>query len=212
MKQFFLFLGACMFSLFAFAQPRNTTVEFQKQMKPAVAADIPFPEKTVSDAIEDKLLKLGYKSSSVKGFMVFKGVRLAELSQEALDLYFMVDRVSKKDKGNSIVTLMLSKGFENFVSDSSDSRLMENAKTYLTGLRDIAAAYDLELQIAEQDDVLKKADKKYNGLVDDASDLQKKKKKLEDQIAQNIIDQKNQQDEIARQKQVLENLKAKRKP
>ena len=212
MKQWISLVATCFISVVVFGQARYTSTEYQKQIKPAVAVDIPFPEKTVGDAIEDKLLKLGYKSSSSKGYTVYKGVRMAELSTDALDLYFSVDKISKKDKGNSVVIMMISKGFDSFVSDTSDARLIENAKTYLVNLRDVVAAYDLELQINEQEDAVKKADKKYNNLVDDAADLQKKKKKLEDQISQNITDQKSQQDEIARQKQVLDNLKAKRKP
>ena len=212
MKRFsFLLLLSFIYSI-SFAQSRLTTTEYSKQQKPAVVVDLPFPEKTVSNAVEDKLGKMGYKSSSSKGFTVYKGVRMTELGTESYDLYFMVDRISKKDKANSTVTLMISKGYETFVGDSSDSRLIDSAKTYLNNLRETVAAYDLEQQIIEQEDIVKKANKKYIGLTDDANDLQKKKRKLEDDIAKNLVDQKNQQDEEVKQKQVLENLKAKRKP
>jgi hypothetical protein len=70
----------------------------------------------------------------------------------------------------------------------------------------------LELQIDAQEDVIKKNEKKVVNLADDASSLQKKKKKLDDEIAQNAIDQTNQKAETERQKQILETLKAKRKP
>jgi hypothetical protein len=209
-KIFFTLIALCIY-LFSFSQARYTTTEYQKQVKPAVVTELPFPEKTISDAIEDKLGKMGYKGSSSKGFTVYKGVRLPELGNESYDLYFMVDRISRKDKGNSTVTLMISKGYETFVSDTSDSRLVDNAKTYLNNLRETTAAYDLELQITDQEDAVKKASKKYVNLVDEATDLQKKKRKLEDQIAQNLVDQKNQQDEEAKQKQMLDVLKGKRK-
>ena len=211
MKQLLLIFIACSIYCVTFSQARYSTVEYSKQMKPAIVADVPFPEKTISGAIEDKLGKMGYKSTSSKGFTVYKGVRMQELGSDLYDLYFMVDRVSRKDKGNSTVTMMVSKGFETFVSDSSDSKLIDNAKNYLNNFRETVAAYDLELQIADQDDAVKKADKKYLNLVDEGNDLQKKKRKLEDQIAQNVVDQKNQQDEQAKQKQMLDVLKGKRK-
>lgn len=193
------------------AQSRYTTAEYQKIVRPAVANEIPFPEKTVGNAIEDKMGKMGYKGKSSKGFTIYSGVRLPELGTEAYDLYYMIDKVSRKDKGTSTVTLMISKGFDNFVSDSSDAAVIANAKTYLNNLRDMVAAYDLELQIADQEDAIKKADKKYTNLVDEAADLQKKKRKLEDQITENTAAQAAQKTEAEKQRQILETLKQKRK-
>jgi hypothetical protein len=211
MKKFLLSIIAVSAALLSLAQARYTSTEFQKVMRPAIVADIPFPEKTISNAIEDKMNKSGYKGKSVKSFTMYSGVHLNELGSGSYDMYFMVDRVSRKDKGNSTVTLMLSKGFDAFVSDSSDAAVVESAKTYLNNLRDMVAAYDLELQIAEQDDVIKKADKKYNGLIDDGTDLQKKKRKIEEQIVENTAAQAAQKTEAEKQRQVLETLKAKRK-
>ncbi len=211
MKKFSLSFIAVSTALFSLAQARYTSTEFQKVMRPAVVADIPFPEKTISNAIEDKMSKSGYKGKSVKSFTMYPGVHLNELGSGNYDLYFMVDRVSRKDKGNSTVTLMLSKGFDAFVSDSSDATVVESAKTYLNNLRDMVAAYDLEMQISEQDDVIKKTDKKYNNLVDDGTDLQKKKRKIEEQIVENTAAQAAQKTETEKQRQVLETLKAKRK-
>jgi hypothetical protein len=211
MKKLLLSLIAVCAVTAIFAQARYTTAEFQKVMRPAIVADVPFPEKTISNAIEDKMGKMGYKGKSVKGFTMYSGVHLNELGSGNYDMYFMVDRVSRKDKGNSTVTLMLSSGFDAFVSDSSDATLINNAKTYMNSLRDMVAAYDLELQIAEQEDVIKKADKKYNGLVDDGTDLQKKKRKIEEQIVENTAAQAAQKTEAEKQRQVLETLKAKRK-
>jgi hypothetical protein len=211
MKKFLLSIIAVSAALLSLAQARYTSIEFQKVMRPAIVADVPFPEKTISNAIEDKMNKSGYKGKSVKNFTMYSGVHLNELGSGSYDMYFMVDRVSRKDKGNSTVTLMLSKGFDAFVSDSSDAAVVESAKTYLNNLRDMVAAYDLELQIAEQDDVIKKADKKYNSLIDDGTDLQKKKRKIEEQIVENTAAQAAQKTEAEKQRQVLETLKAKRK-
>lgn len=211
MKKIYLFAIASIAFVNLMAQARNTTTEYQKVMRPAIVSDMPFPEKVVNGAIEDKLGKMGYKGKSTKGFTLYSGVRVPEIGAGTYDLYFLVDRVSKKDKDNSTVTLMVSKGFDNFVSDTSDVSAFNNAKTYLNSLRDVTAAYDLELQIADQEDAIKKADKKYNNLVDEATDLQKKKRKLEDQIAENIAAQAAQKTESEKQKQILETLRGKRK-
>ena len=144
----------------AAAQSRIVTVEYQKINRQAVVNEIPFPEKTIRDAINNKMELLGYKGKDSKGYTVYKSVRMPELGNDAYDLYFMADRKSRREKENSTLTLMLSKGFDSFVADSSDSNLMNNAKKYLDSITNVIAAYDLEQQIIAQEDAVKKADKK----------------------------------------------------
>lgn len=211
MKHLFTLICALSLCIAATAQSRTATVEYQKVNRQAVVAEIPFPEKTIRDAIDNKMEQMGYKGKDSKGFTVYKGVRMPELGSDSYDLYFMADRKSRKEKENSTLTLMITKGFDSFVSDSTDARVMNNAKNYLDSIRNMIAAYDLEQQIIAQEDAVKKADKKYNNLVDDGASLEKKRKNIEKDIEDNKKDQANQQAEIEKQKQILETLRGKRK-
>ncbi|MFN8250747.1 MAG: hypothetical protein U0V75_02600 [Ferruginibacter sp.] len=193
------------------AQSTTATVEYLKVNRQAVVNDIPFPEKTIRDAIDNKMEQMGYKGKESKGFMVYKGVKLADLGNDSYDLYFMADRVSRKNKENSTLTLMITKGFDNFVSDSTDATLISNAKKYLDSIKIMIAAYDLELQITAQEDAVKKADKKYTSLVDEAESLEKKRKNIEKDIEDNKKNQASQKSEAEKQKQILETLRGKRK-
>lgn len=193
------------------AQSTTATVEYLKINRQAVVNEVPFPEKTIKDAIDNKMQQMGYKGKESKGFMVYKGVRLPELGSDSYDLYFMADKISRKNKDNSTLTLLISKGFDNFASDSTDGSLIKNAKTYLDSIRNMIAAYDLELQVTAQEDAVKKADKKYTNLVDEGESLEKKRKNIEKDIADNKKDQENQKAEIEKQKQILETLRGKRK-
>jgi hypothetical protein len=195
----------------AAAQSHTATVEYLKINRQAVVNEMPFSEKTVRDAIDNKMEQMGYKGKDVKGFTVYKGVRLAALGNDSYDLYFTADKKSRKDKDNSTLTLMISKGFDSFVADSTDARLMDNAKAYMDSIKNMIAAYDLEQQIVAQEDAVKKADKKYNNLLDDAASLEKKRKNIEKDIADNKKDQASQQTEVEKQKQILETLRGKRK-
>lgn len=192
------------------AQSYTSTVEYQKVQRQAIVCDVPFPEKLVSNAIEDTMEKLGYKGKDSKGFEVFKGVKLSAFGNESLDLYFMVDRKSRKEKETSTVTLLISKGFDDFVTKETNAGLIDKAKTYLDSMRNMLAHYDLEQQIAEQEAVVQDNEKKANKLSDEAEDLQKKKKKIEKDIEDNIKDQSNQKAEIEKQRQILETLRSKR--
>lgn len=201
----------CM-STASIAQSHAETVEYQKISREAIVTEIPFSEKIIAAAILDTLQKLGYKGKESKDFMVYKGVSLPVFGKRSYDLYFSVDRKSKKEKESSLVTLLMARDFDNFITTKSDPDVMENAKTYMDSLRIIVAVYDLEQQIIEQEDVIKKNEKKLQGLVDDGEDYEKAKKKLEDKIEGNKKDMAKQKAENELQSKVLETLKAKRKP
>jgi len=192
------------------AQSHIATIEYANIKRQAVVNDIPFPEKTVREAINNKMEQIGYKGKEMKGFTVYRGVKLTALGKEPYDLYFSVDRKSRKDKDNSTLTLLVSKGFDSFVADSSDAHLMANAISYLDSIKIMIAAYDLEQQIIAQEDAVKKADKKYNNLLDDGANLEKKLKNIEKEIDDNKKDQLNQENELTKEKQILETLRAKR--
>lgn len=211
MKKLFLSLAITLMATASFAQAHLATADYQKTMQPAVENDIPFPEKTVNKAIEDKMQKMGYKGKDNKGYTIYRGVRMAELGPDAYDLYFKTDRKSRKESGNTVVTMMVSSGYDKFIGDSTNSAVIENAKKYLNGLTETVAAYDLEQQITEQEDATKKADKKLASLVDDGQDLQKKKAKIEKDIEENIKKQADQKAEGEKQRQIFDTLKAKRK-
>lgn len=212
MKHFFTLLLSAFAITFLQAQARVSSVKFSKDGdKPSVTNDYIYSEKTVTKAIDDKFGKMGYKGKDNKGFTVYRGVSLPALSGGPYDLYFKVDRNGKRSDENATVYMLIAKGNEQFISETDDNRLMNDAKTYLDSLTSDIAAYDLEQQISKEEDELKKAEKKYENLLSNADNLQKQKKKIENDIEDNLQAQKNQQSAIEKQKQVTENLRAKRR-
>ncbi len=193
------------------AQTQMVTVDYQKSAREGLVNEIGYADKTVIGAIEERMMNLGVKGKSSKGFIVYKGVVLPELGGAAYDLYFSVDRKSRKEKETTAITMLISKGDEKFITASSDPDLIAKAKTYLDNLWDGVGVYDLEQQIAGQENLVKKNEKKMNSLIDEASELEKKKKKIEKDIAENSKDQSSQQEEIENQRKILETLKGKRK-
>ena len=211
MSRLLLLLLSFIFSFSVFAQSRFTMVQFNKKDVPGVIVEVPFVESIVRDAIDKNFEKLGYKSKKNKDYLMYNGVVLKEFGEEPYDIYVLVDRKSRQEKEVSLVTFLMSKGFENFVGEREENRLLDKTKAYMNGLRDLSAAYDLELQILEQENVIKKAFRKLENLKDDSISLQKKKKKLEDDILQNDQNIKSQNIDHSRQQQILEILKSKRK-
>ncbi len=189
------------------SQSKISKVEYQKTDREAIVHELPFEEDMVSKAIQDTLEKLGYKGKETKGFTVYKGVKLAALGSGTYDLYFAVDKKSKKEKGVSNVTMMISTGFDDFVTEKSHPELVRNAQTYIHGLRNVVAVYDHGVQVAEQEEAIRKVEKKIEDLAEEAQDLQKKKKKLEKEIDDNSKEQADQQKELEKQRQILTTLK-----
>ncbi len=211
MKKLFLLSAILFLAMGAFAQAHLATADYQKTMQPAVEIEMPFPEKTVMKSVIDKIEKKGYKAKETKGYTVFKGVMMPEIGPDAYDLYFKTDRKSRKEKDITILTMMVSSGYEKFIGDSTNSAVIENAKTFLNGHIEATVAYDLELQIKDQEEVTAKADKKMANLVEDGQDLVKKKEKIEREIEDNKRKQADQKAEAEKQAQIFSTLRAKRK-
>lgn len=209
-KLFFVTIAVAIYGT-SIAQSRLATADYQKTKQPGIELDVPFPEKTVSKSIDDYFQKLGYKGKDTKGYLTYKGVRLPQLGSDIYDLYFKTDKKSRKEKDATTVTLMISSGYEKFIGDTTNAPLIDSAKNYLNGLTDRVAAYDLDQQITEQDVALKKALKKLTNLTETGQDLQKKKVKIENDIADNLKGQASQKAESEKQQQILQTLRDKRK-
>ena len=97
-------------------------------------------------------------------------------------------------------------------STTTDSALyMDEAKQFLNNLTPYTEASNIEMQIKNQQDVIDKAEKKLNSLVNDANDLNKRKLNIEQKISDNQKDQEKQRIEIDKQRQTLSSLMSQRK-
>jgi hypothetical protein len=193
------------------AQSYTGTADYKKMSRQAIFNEVPFADKVTEAAIQDSLEKLGYKPKESKGFMVYKGVKISSLSNEPLDIYISVERKSKKEKEVSVITMLLARGEDNFVTQGVDPKIIENGKSFLNGFTNHIESYNLEQQIAEMEEVRIANEKKTNSLAGDADDLQKKKKKLEKEIEDNIKEQADHKEATEKHLQNLEALKSKRK-
>lgn len=212
MKKLYFVLAFCSFSLISFAQPRPTQVDYQKISRPAIQYDFPFAAKTIENALDDYFSKKGYKSSNSKGFTVYRAVRINDLGPDSYDMFFTVEKKGKKDKDNSTVTMMISSGNDTFNDQDKDKNLYNNSISFLDSLKAYIAAYDLNQQIIAQEEEVKSAEKKSKKLIDEGKELESKKLKLEDDIADNIKDKEKQTLELEKQRQILDALKARRTP
>lgn len=174
------------------AQPQAypSKTEYQKAQLDAVAIDLPYSTDLVEGTLRDKMAKKGLKGAAQKGYTLYHGLRLGYDSTSAInDLFFKIDR-RNRDKNASTLTLLVVMPGEDPAKRAPGAKWpADDAKDYLNNLIPAFEAANLELQIQAQEVVIKKAQKKFNGLQDEQSDLEKKIRNAQSDLDQNKKDQ-----------------------
>ena len=151
------------------------------------------------------------KGKETKGYYTFKDVRLPKIGPAIYDIYFKTDRKSRREKDNTILTFLVSTGYEKFLNETENDSVINNAKQFLNEQQNNVAAFDLEMQITAQDEITKKEDKKLANLLEDGVNLVKKKERIESDIQDNIKKKASQKAALEKQMLIFETLKSKRK-
>ncbi len=202
----------------AASQSSFTTITINKNIQPGLVLHLPNNTEVAEGTILQKLKETGYspetkgqlfwKKNKLDGFYVFNGVTLPALNNQKLDMYFKVERESNTQKDQSIIYMLVSKGYDNFISPEIDSATFLAATDFLNGFVATTASYRLNLDIEEQEKVLKNAENKLVNFQNDEKSLIKKIEGLQADLRNKRNDQVMQEKEIANQKAKLEALKS----
>jgi hypothetical protein len=94
---------------------------------------------------------------------------------------------------------------------SGDQHGVEDAREFLNNLVPDVEEHQLKLDILAQEELIKKAEKKYNSLLSDSTDLAKRKLQLEEKITENSTALQAQQAELEKERLALEAVRSRRK-
>jgi hypothetical protein len=201
------------------AQPQafKGTVEYDKKKHACIMAEYSFVPAAAEGAFLQRMEKMGFRSKEEKGlfnkdkgFRVFKSAIVSEISPSSMDYIVKVERKSRREKEESVLYLVMLRHGNNVVA-ASETDIINNARTFLDNLLPEVEAFNLELQIKDQEDAVAKAEKKLRTLQDDRESLEKKIRNLQDDLIKNDKDQENTRKEIETLRQALESLKSKRR-
>jgi hypothetical protein len=182
----------------------ESSIKFNKKSENAVVADFNKSAEVVEAALKDRLEKEGLgKMKTSKGFMSYAGTLWNSVSSDKLDVYFKVE--GKKDK--STVSVLVSKGYDNFITSGSDAKTIDNVKAFLNGFVTYTNSYQLTLDIKAQEEAIKRAEKAYTNSIDNNKDLLSQKEKLEKRIAESNNEQTLKQKALDEEKKKLSDLK-----
>lgn len=173
------------------AQAYDGKLDYQKTQQPVAIIELSYTQDVVEDGIKDYMVKRGIKSSSAKGFTVFRSARLDSNDTDLSDLYFKIERKGRKEKDVTIITLLPTKPNQDILAVSGDSTAglrIEKAKSFLNQIAPSLDAHNTDVQFLAQQEVLKKSQKKLNSLMNDQNDLEKKIRKIQADQDQNKSD------------------------
>lgn len=219
-KIFFAAVLLQLTALAAISQAVPKSITFKDQLRPALQLALPNESKTANETILAKLKETGYKPEKTGGFMnkknkqegfyVFSGVVLPELINQKLDLYFKVDDVNNNASERSAVTLMISKGYENFVSEENDSATFHAAEIFLNSFANKTDMYAIGVQIDDKKKELAASEKKWQDIRDKQEEARTKISQLEADLKNWQREEAYQQKDVDAQRSALKNLETSR--
>jgi hypothetical protein len=220
MKKIFILLAfVCSATVTISAQSAFSAITINKKVQPGLLLHLPNNTDVAEGTLLQKLKETGYKpetsgslfwkKNKQDGFYIFNGVQLPALNNQQLDLYFRIEK-DKAVKGSSLMYMLVSKGYDNFVSPEVDAVTFQAATAFLDGFVAGNVSFSLQQEIDAQDKVVLNAEKKLSNLQDEEKSLRKKAEQVQANIESNRSDMDLQAKEIANQKAALEKLKAKK--
>lgn len=208
-KLFLILLAAIVYSTTTSAQVSEAVVEFSKAKRTVKSMEVNDAPDVVEQAIKNKMLKSAYKPKESKGWLEFKDVDDRSIASERSDFYIKVERKSRKDKETSLVYFFASKPGDQATPVPFEGNMLSGEGFY-SDVVSYTTAERLERDIKAQEDITKKAQKKYDDLVKDQASLEKKIKGLQEDLEDNKKKQEAQVREVENQRKILDQLMSKR--
>lgn len=186
---------------------KETSVSFMDGKQTAIEAKYSYSEDVMETVVKNVLEKKKIKKTkSTKGYNLYQSVIFDELTSDIIDFYIKVDG----NKTSTTVTILISKGYNNFISSASDASTLKNTKNLCKEFNVNAIEEHLNREIAKQEEVIKDASKKLTKSVEKGKDLVKDKEEIIKKIAENSEEQKALKTELEAQKNILSTLKSKK--
>jgi len=204
MKRTIILICLLFASVIMYGQARDGWVESQKKQQPAAVIELPYTPDVVNAAMNQHLSKKGRsRSTDMKGFTTFRNTQIVQNDSSNADMYFKVERKSRREKEITVVSLLVGTPPEGTTTDTLRYLNMDQAKLYLNELAPAIDAYNLELLIKDQNVSLTKAETRLKTLVTEGADLLEKRASIDKKIDDNKAEQQKQMNEVEYQKSKL---------
>lgn len=188
-------------------------INYNEKLEPGLVLELPNKPEIVQKTVLEKLMVTGYKpettgalfwkSDKVNGFYVFKQVTLPELKNQTLDLYLNVEKLENY-KNKTKLYMLVSKGYDNFISPDSDTEIYRAARSFLNSFIEETAAFKLRISIEELKESIADSEKSMRSLTEHENEMVKKMDNLNEDLRKNKEDQEKLQNKLQQQNSTLE--------
>lgn len=179
------------------------TVDYQKTKQPARIFEFRYGEKDLEDAMSAIVRKIGGESRYYKGLYQSRQLRLSPDENRYYDLYYKIEGLGKGASQTSTLSVVLAEPGEDILLRNPSSPEVARAtleskpaRAFFDSLGAGVGAYDLDKRIAEQEEAVRKAEKRH-------ADLDRKRQRLEADLAENRSDLDKAKLELERSRAVL---------
>ena len=207
-----IFVSIC---ISASGQSLITTATYEEEERPALSLVLSHKQKTVKGALQGRMNDLGYepeskgaffwKSEKIGGYFIYKGVLLPCRNGSKFDLYFKIDSRDEDEKMSTLY-MLTSKGYDNFISKTSDPECVNTAKDFLDAFVSVTTEHRMELDIAAKKKMLKDSEEKLSELEEKEENYKDDIDELKDKIDENREAQDKMRNEIKKQESQLSDL------
>ncbi len=181
------------------AQAGEAAVSYNKTNANGYVVNVEGDKKILTTSLDDYFKKaFNAKSTSTKGFKVFRGVSWPEVASDKLDVYYKVD--GKRNKNT--VTVLVSKGYDNFISGASDPAIADGVKNFMNTIQAKTVSASIANAVATAQKIVDEAQKDYDKVAKKESELRKSKEKIEKELL-------DQQKKLADKEKTLNQAKTK---
>jgi hypothetical protein len=190
-----------------YGQARDGSVMIDNANRNAELITINQPIKVAVDALQQRLERSGLKEKGKDNVWSYKGVILSEISPDKIDIY---TKVEQGPNNTSVVYMAVSRGYNNFTNSAADSTITQNVKAFLESFIKNADERSADVGISNQINDVNKDQKAYDKLMDEQGDLQKKKTKIENRLAEIQTELATRQEVMTKKKADIEDAKSRR--
>jgi hypothetical protein len=188
-------------------QARDGSLKIGNENMQAVTIAINQPVKITSDALNERLQRSGLNAKTKRGVTTYNRVILSDISPDQLDIY---TKVEKAGDNSSTVSMAVSRGYNGISNNAADSTITARIKDYLDSFVKEADHHSADVDINNHIGEVNKEEKMYQQLLDEESDLKKKKSGIDSRLNEIQRELRVKEEKITQKKADLEIARAKR--
>lgn len=159
-------------------------LQFQGKSVNAFVIELPQKLDYVKELFNTKfdIDRFGLQKKNDQNFFFYQQIKLPKITSSFLDIYYQLEE-TKTDNGTFVkVNLLISKGYDNFISKTSDASASQNIMEMLNDLGVSVERKNFEIQIEKKEQDVQLEKQKLILLEEELQSIENEKRELEKKL------------------------------